>query len=197
MTGAEERSGLSRRDMLRRSAVAGGTLLWVTPVVSVLSASPAFASEVAQGDGSRMDASYYLLAFNCGGTYYLVKVGSTEQGDSHPFTLDWGPGLKGSAKDPNDGWPATGGETQGINRRHVYALHSAGLPPDVKFYVVQGQLYVDLDQSNDGHPCTLDYWIAHNGQLYFKKSTPAGPYDPQQVDPGDPTVLAFPLLPNK
>jgi hypothetical protein len=46
-----EGSGLSRRDMLRRSALVGGTMVWMTPAVQSL-ASPAFAAgTTAGGDG--------------------------------------------------------------------------------------------------------------------------------------------------
>jgi hypothetical protein len=43
MTDTENGGGLSRRDMLKRSAVVGGAVLWTTPVVQSL-ASPAFAA---------------------------------------------------------------------------------------------------------------------------------------------------------
>jgi hypothetical protein len=43
MTDTENGGGFSRRDMLKRSAVVGGAVLWTTPVVQSL-ASPAFAA---------------------------------------------------------------------------------------------------------------------------------------------------------
>ena len=58
MTTPEESRGLSRRDMLKRSAAVGGTLMWVTPTVSVLSATAARAdgSDTPRGDGTPLDA---------------------------------------------------------------------------------------------------------------------------------------------
>lgn len=38
-------SGISRRDLLRRGAVVGGTLLWATPVIQSIT-TPAYAQEV-------------------------------------------------------------------------------------------------------------------------------------------------------
>lgn len=40
---SEARRGISRRDLLKRGAIVGGTLLWAAPVVESL-AAPAFAS---------------------------------------------------------------------------------------------------------------------------------------------------------
>jgi len=40
--------GISRRDLLRRGAVVGGTVLWVTPVIQSMT-RPAFAQETPRG----------------------------------------------------------------------------------------------------------------------------------------------------
>ncbi|HEX6230894.1 MAG TPA: hypothetical protein VF029_04220, partial [Actinomycetota bacterium] len=42
--------GISRRDLLRRGAVVGGTVLWVTPVIQSMT-RPAFAQETPTGGG--------------------------------------------------------------------------------------------------------------------------------------------------
>jgi hypothetical protein len=189
-----EDTGVSRREMLRRSAVVGGTLLWVTPTVSVLSASPALAgSPTPRGDGSPLDASYYLLSFQCGEHFYLAKVGTpkpSKRGHT-PFEVTWGRDVHGADWDIYDGSPAS--ETGGIAQKHLFALPGVEAP-GVAFYVIDGMLFVDLDADNDGHPCVLDYWTAHKGQSLFKPRTPSGPFDWQVADDDDPTVIYFPLL---
>ena len=47
---AEQRSGLSRREMLRRAGIVGGTLLWAVPAVQSLT-PPAYA-DVSPGDST-------------------------------------------------------------------------------------------------------------------------------------------------
>src|SRR4051812_33824873 len=96
MTTPDETTGLSRRAMLRRSAAVGGTLLWVTPTVSVLSATAAVAgSAPPHGDGSKLAASYYILSIKCGTDYYLIKVGKDDSGKT-PFIVETGPQVKGA-----------------------------------------------------------------------------------------------------
>ena len=43
--------GLSRRDLLRRGAVVGGTLVWAVPAMEVLSLTSAHASSPSGGGG--------------------------------------------------------------------------------------------------------------------------------------------------
>ena len=210
MTTPEEAAGLSRRSMLKRSAVVGGTLLWAAPTVTVLTATPAFASTIAGGDGTPLRASYYVLAIGCGFSHYLVKVNAPDDDDddknkgngTKPFTLVYGPGVKGAAKDPKDGWPSS--ETGGLSQKFApIRPASDGLPADVQIYVLNGMLYLDLDVDRKGGHCTLLGWTGHKGSLFYGNtgfSEPANvktQFDPQNVDPGRPWLYAFPLLKNQ
>jgi hypothetical protein len=59
--------GISRRTLLRRGAIVGGSLLWTTPVVQTL-ASPGLAT------GSQIiDISYLAVLIRCGGRSYRMK----------------------------------------------------------------------------------------------------------------------------
>jgi hypothetical protein len=44
-------TGLSRRDLLRRGAVVGGTLVWAVPAMEVLSLTSAHATSPSGGGG--------------------------------------------------------------------------------------------------------------------------------------------------
>lgn len=73
----ETTSGMSRRSMIKRSAIVGGTALWAAPVVSSFT-SPAF----GQSNGTPVgDTSISYIAFNinCGGTIYRLKVEVDDQ----------------------------------------------------------------------------------------------------------------------
>jgi hypothetical protein len=202
MTVADEPTGLSRRSMLKRSAVVGGTLLWVTPTVTVLSAGPAAAgSPTPRGDGTPLKASYYILAIRCGTTKYLIKVNAPDSKHPDSFWLEYGPAVKGAADDPNDGWPSS--ETKGIAQKYKpFAAATATPPADVAIYVVKGMLYLDLDLNHDakkpgGSHCELLSWIGHKGTVFYKAGGLAKAYDPQVIDPERPYLLAFPLLKNQ
>lgn len=60
--------GITRREMLKRSAIVGGTLAWAAPAVQTL-AQPAFAATI----GSALQYSFVGVILDCGGTYYRMK----------------------------------------------------------------------------------------------------------------------------
>jgi hypothetical protein len=60
--------GLSRRDALKRVAIAGGTLAWATPLVQTISAGPAFAQYP-----TLHNVSFIALNVTCAGTAYFIK----------------------------------------------------------------------------------------------------------------------------
>lgn len=66
-----EMIGISRRSLLKRGAVVGGTV-WAVPVIQSLSA-PAFAQGVLYG-GGRTDLSYIALVYNCGDGHRAIKI---------------------------------------------------------------------------------------------------------------------------
>jgi hypothetical protein len=57
---------LTRRELLKRGAAVGGTLVWATPVVQSLGARPAWAVY-------RPGVSYVALNVVCGGKAYVIK----------------------------------------------------------------------------------------------------------------------------
>lgn len=61
------REGLSRRELLRRGALAGGVLAWAAPTVQTLGMRPALAAATSYG------ISYVGFVLQCGGDTFLVK----------------------------------------------------------------------------------------------------------------------------
>ncbi|HEX6194649.1 MAG TPA: hypothetical protein VFZ37_01985 [Jiangellaceae bacterium] len=59
--------GISRRTMLRRSALAGGSLVWAAPVVQTIAAPSAAAGTPLQG------ISYVAVVLKCGDEHYRMK----------------------------------------------------------------------------------------------------------------------------
>lgn len=63
---------LSRRDALKKGAIAGGTVLWVTPVVQGIGMSQAFASHPSPVIGHGV--SFVAFRFTCGTITYFAKL---------------------------------------------------------------------------------------------------------------------------
>lgn len=70
----DDRRGMSRRDALRKGAVAGGVVLWVTPLVQSVGMSPASAQTTSSPGDDLKNISFVEFRFTCtSGTFY-VKV---------------------------------------------------------------------------------------------------------------------------
>ncbi|HET9441892.1 MAG TPA: hypothetical protein VFO65_01145 [Acidimicrobiales bacterium] len=69
-------SGMSRRTLIKRSAIAGG-LVWAAPVVT--SMSPAFGQTTA-GTPDTQDISFVAALITCGTTVYRVKWNTNPDG---------------------------------------------------------------------------------------------------------------------
>lgn len=67
--------GLTRREAMRRGAIAGGALLWVTPMVQTVGMNRALAQQASPRPQLR-GISFIELRFTCGGTAYYAKVES-------------------------------------------------------------------------------------------------------------------------
>lgn len=196
MTTPKEPVGLDRRQLLKRSAIAGGTMLWVAPTVLTLTAWPAFTSHAPHGDGSPLGASYYLLSIKCGHDYYLVKI-EHDDNKAKPFLVTSGPQVKGNNNDPNDGVPSNNKgpkDVTGITKKHHWASKEAGLPEDVSFHTVAGALYVVLNTNHDATSCTIDDWIVHKGRFYDHQRL-GTQYGPTLADP-DFNIFMFQVPPN-
>jgi hypothetical protein len=97
---AEQRSGLSRREMLRRAGIVGGTLLWAVPAVQSLT-PPAYA-HVSPGDFYCCQCRHDENRVRC-----FTAMGA--------FTIENCTTLCGSQTMPSGGW-------------HVERFHRADTP---------------------------------------------------------------------
>ena len=102
-----QQGGLSRRDMLKRSAVVGGALVWTTPAVQSL-AGPAFASE-ATGTFDKGDKSISFIALvltRSDGT--KIRVKGNANGSDFVWESDPGPDCNGGTciDDKDNGAPS-------------------------------------------------------------------------------------------
>jgi hypothetical protein len=96
--------GISRRSLLKRGAVVGGTV-WAVPVVQSLSA-PAFAQGVLYG-GGRTDLSYIAIVYDCGSGARGLKIdvpeGCADADTTSGCDLLAGCGGTGETPDCNNG----------------------------------------------------------------------------------------------
>ena len=70
--------GVSRRSMLKKSALVGGTMVWAAPVVQSIT-SPAFAQGTPE-DGDTQDISFVAILLDCSGDLYRVKFNNETEG---------------------------------------------------------------------------------------------------------------------
>jgi hypothetical protein len=199
---------MDRRELLKRSAAAGGTLLWVTPTVSVVSGWRHGTSPGPCGDGSSLVVDFYILGIVCGTkhhpTFYLVKIRKDPTGQK-PFVIHCGPRITGSVHCWDDDHhherdDKRSGATKTSDDK-LNAMKSSynwvwDCPDDVQFCTSEGDLVVDLDKNDDGNGCRILFWLVRQGDVCkIGSSWFPGPYDPQVIDEDDPFLLRF-LRPN-
>ena len=147
---ADGQTGLSRRQILKKSALIGGTALWVAPTVLTITAMPALASGHDPGDGSPLCADYYLLLFRCGGAYYLVKV-TKDPADKTKLKIIGGRDLFLE----DDQWHAKPGNRKkqsDVGRLRKQYNCNPDLPSSVTYYTSTGGLCVDVGQIRVADP---------------------------------------------
>lgn len=113
-----DRSGVSRRDALKKGAIAGGAVLWVSPFVQNIGISKAGATHTSP-HSSLKDISFIAFLFVCGTTRYGVKLEFNGSGGYSCGNLPapWSQG--------NDcGVANTGTEPSGCDRISVEVLSS-------------------------------------------------------------------------
>ena len=183
MSTDDERSALSRREMLKRSAAVGGTALWVTPTVAVVSAFDPPGSEAPGGDGSPLRAEWYILRIQCGNdpdtSHFQVKIDQDTSGNE-PFIVNCSPDVDEAELRRLEATGQPAGQSG-----------ASGCPDDVAFFTANGNLIVDLDADNDGVACEILSWVAHCGRSYASNNPGTGQYGPIPVDDDDPTVVSF------
>lgn len=110
--------GISRRDVLKRGAVVGGTLVWAAPAVQTISRA-ALAQDGGTPQPTDGAISYVALVLNCGtaGTFRVkYETGDVDPNDATVGGAWVDPGETPQCPEP-DGWdtatPANGG-TLGI-----------------------------------------------------------------------------------
>jgi hypothetical protein len=210
-------AGISRRRILKKSAIIGGTALWVAPTVLTITASPAFASVRHPGDGSPLCADSYLLLLRCGSVYYLVKIVKDPQDKSKLKVIG---GRELFAED--DAWHSKPGnrnkETDVSRLRKRYNI-SVDLPVAPSYYTTKGGLCVDLGRirvmdpvvkphkSKHGHStptatptpsshfensCSVVTWIVASGRTYGSQLTTPS-LGPSVADKNhQPQITCFP-----
>jgi hypothetical protein len=65
--------GMSRRELLKRAAVVGGTLVWVSPLLQSVT-EPALAGVTHGGDDDLRAISFIAFRFECDGDTFGAKV---------------------------------------------------------------------------------------------------------------------------
>lgn len=107
--------GISRRDVLKRGAVVGGTLVWAAPAVQTISRAALAQDGTGTPQPNGGAISYVAMVLNCAGGLFKVKY-ETGDGDPNDATVGGGwvdPGETPQCPEPDD-WdtatPADGGD---------------------------------------------------------------------------------------
>ena len=130
--------GVSRRNMLKKSALVGGTMVWAAPVVQSFTA-PAFAAGTPEIDGQAI--SYIALLLDCGGGKYRVKF----EESNGSFLLECGVDFE-TGQCPED---LPGSTVAGC---------PAGLTADDAVLNPDGSVTIDIGS------CTIDDFVVKCGQ---------------------------------
>jgi hypothetical protein len=166
--------GLSRRDMLRRSALVGGTVVWMAPAVQTL-AAPAFANGSTSEENPPEGAiSYVIVFFNCGGTYYRVKYSGTTSG----YTLACGDDASsGNVSDDEGGVGVTYYNTILSENSLTDASFSDDCPTGASASTTaDGSLQLTLSG------CSIIGWLLHDGSCQAVDGTTKFRYDSKNTE---------------
>lgn len=180
--------GLSRRDMLRRSALVGGTVVWMAPAVQTL-AAPAFAAGSTAEENPPGAISYVIVFFACGSTYYRVKYSEATSG----YTAACGEGASvGNVSNDEAGFGA--GKYNDIVTALGNPTFATGCPDATFSAQADGDLQIDL-----GGDCSIVGWLLHDGscqavaggttKFRWAGPTPVGEVDAQDSGPSVPTAV--------
>jgi hypothetical protein len=140
--------GITRRDMLKRSAIVGGAsaMVWAAPSITTFAPRAFGSNGTPASDFSNFGAIIVCVEEGQPDKYYKVK-GDVPEGEEAPnFAWDPDPGQLGGCEDYVSGWgtatPAYGPDLgvsfvqSGAN--YVMTIDNAVTPADCTFYVVNG-----------------------------------------------------------
>ena len=145
MTDLDDRQ-LGRRDLLKRSALVGGALVWTTPIVQSIGGT-ALATEAS--DGGNGAPSYVFVWFQCGTTYHAVKYGQNGSAEQCGATKQ---------HVSSDASAAVKAQFDAIYA--AYGLYSGSCPSGVSSSLSgDGDLLISLGTSG----CTVVNWFLHDG----------------------------------
>lgn len=163
--------GVSRRELLKRSAIAGGTVLWVAPVIQSFTA-PAFAGSPPPAAGGGQDISFVALLANCAGTVYRMKFDTGQMpGGVFPASGSFGPTECG----PGFNVPCSNGDLgRGATKVGTLPMSQANVCPatpraTATFNVSTGSVTVNLGS------CTLIDYRVKCGQSCIKPGDAGAP----------------------
>ena len=147
-----ERRGLSRRDMIKASAVAGAAA-WTAPVIIDSLASPAAA---ISGGINFTGASYAIIVFDKGGVRYVLKIGG-----NNPTTCTKTAGFSGDVAD-NANIGTCKGTTFRIDGGDLEAASGTAIQVDTGSDC--STLFHTFDDTVEADPSiTLVFGVAHAG----------------------------------
>lgn len=151
--------GVTRRELIKRGAIVGGTVVWVAPVIQSLS-SPAYAAGSTTATLQGQDISFVALLLDNAGSKYRVKFGAP-----FPTTVGFAPGECGRTF-------AVGPCTEQLLRNNAGVATTCAPGVTATFSAATGQLAVAL-----GTCRLLDFVV--------KCGVPSDPDDQGCEDPGE------------
>jgi hypothetical protein len=166
------RAGLSRRDMLKRSAVVGGTMVWAVPMMATVAEARPTGSQPPPPPNEGATYSEVVAIVTCAAATYRVKY--SPQGDS--------PGAI-TPSDCGPTWTLGKGKNEGSAPCDDFHKGTGVTvcPPSL---LAQATLGSDGSVSIlAGSGCAITSYAWHNGQCCFEVNSIS---EPSQFFPGDP-----------
>jgi len=148
---------ITRRDILKKGAIAGGVLVWAVPVVETLDMTAAYAGTKSKPGGNAQFQNFSYIAFDllCGTSCYRMKLNSVGTSDADCGT-DFSAGscgFKTVLQSCGAGQPGPG-----TGCGPVSVVQNADNSVTVSY----------------GPGCSITDWVVHQGQCCASKSTPNG-----------------------
>lgn len=146
-------TGINRRQLLKRSAIVGGALVWATPVVQSLGGT---ALAATPSPGGTLAPSWTAIVLDCGEAQYLLKFGQDGS-----MSCGSGTGLMDGSSDSKQDGVCKLEEQLGYS---LTSLYTSTPCPTVNATVDAGGLHISLPGSTEG--CRIAAWTVHDGAGY-------------------------------